>query len=86
MPRRDWVGRVIETSAGSTPAASLKRQACFFVQIDLVTYIRGVYPRGLIEANLTPRPFRCDAETSAGSTPAASLKPLAIFGYLLLGS
>ena len=46
--------RAIAASAGSTPAASLKQQPHAVSQPEARISIRGVYPRGLIEARRMP--------------------------------
>ncbi len=63
-----------QTSAGSTPAASLKLAVARDQMCAGVVHIRGVYPRGLIEAGGERMRHRVAVDTSAGSTPAASLK------------
>ena len=61
-------------SAGSTPAASLKRGRRRS-GVRIRSRIRGVYPRGLIEARARATARSRAVPASAGSTPAASLKP-----------
>ena len=61
-------------SAGSAPAASLKRPASDGLADRVDRAIRGVCPRGLIEAARAPDGRPAGSPSSAGSAPAASLK------------
>ena len=72
LPRGLWT-RV--ASAGSAPAASLKRPVAGRVH-RLEIGIRGVCPRGLIEASSRHSSATRPRAASAGSAPAASLKHL----------
>ena len=56
------------TSAGSTPAASLKLEQPGDAACD-PSHIRGVYPRGLIEARRLPGPSRSGSRHIRGVYP-----------------
>ena len=74
-PRRPLHHRA---SAGSAPAASLKPVTSVVRKPDASLSIRGVCPRGLIEAiAVLPDDNTRARVASAGSAPAASLKPAA---------
>ena len=66
--------QIDSASAGSAPAASLKRCALVPRRRAYRPGIRGVCPRGLIEARRRRAAATTLARASAGSAPAASLK------------